>query len=94
MLHIYRQITALKRVRPVVIAQKREDAERFPFETIDIVAKPATHFLRRFWFQPIAESAVANFQRAKCSATHECWKKTTRGLCTFTLATSPSISCR
>ena len=31
MLHIYRQITALERVRPVVIAQKREEAQRFPF---------------------------------------------------------------
>ncbi|MGH7982636.1 MAG: hypothetical protein ACREFF_05755, partial [Candidatus Udaeobacter sp.] len=32
MLHIYRQITALKRCVPVVIAQKREQAGRYPFE--------------------------------------------------------------
>jgi colanic acid/amylovoran biosynthesis glycosyltransferase len=50
MLHIYRQITALERVRPVVIAQKREEAERFPFAPVFVVGKPATHFLRRFWF--------------------------------------------
>ena len=31
MLHIYRQITALERFKPIVIAQKREEAERFPF---------------------------------------------------------------
>ena len=31
MLHIYRQITSLRRVRPVVIAQKRENADCFPF---------------------------------------------------------------
>jgi len=37
MLHIYRQITGLRRVRPVVIAQKRENADRFPFDKIDIV---------------------------------------------------------
>jgi colanic acid/amylovoran biosynthesis glycosyltransferase len=49
MLHIYRQITGLERVRPVVIAQKRECADLFPFEPVDIVGKPATHFLRRFW---------------------------------------------
>jgi colanic acid/amylovoran biosynthesis glycosyltransferase len=49
MLHIYRQITALKRFQPVVIAQKREEAERFPFEPIFIVGKPPAHFWRRFW---------------------------------------------
>ena len=53
MLHIYRQITGLHHVRPHVIAQKRENAERFPFDKIDIVPKPATHFLRRFWFRQL-----------------------------------------
>jgi colanic acid/amylovoran biosynthesis glycosyltransferase len=53
MLHIYRQITGLHRLRPHVIAQKRENAEKFPFDKIDIVPKPATHFLRRFWFRQI-----------------------------------------
>lgn len=51
MLHIYRQITALERCRPVVLAQKREQPSRYPFEPIYIVPKPATHFLRRFWFR-------------------------------------------
>jgi len=55
MLHIYRQITSLRRVRPVVIAQKREDADRFPFQDICIVKKPAFHFLRRIWFKQIAD---------------------------------------
>jgi colanic acid/amylovoran biosynthesis glycosyltransferase len=53
MLHIYRQITGLRRLRPHVVAQKRENAERFPFEKIDIVPKSRTHFLRRFWFRQI-----------------------------------------
>src|SRR4030095_3950914 len=53
MLHIYRQITALERVSPVVIAQKRENAARFPFDKIDIVPKQALHFLRRFWFRQV-----------------------------------------
>jgi colanic acid/amylovoran biosynthesis glycosyltransferase len=55
MLHIYRQITALKRCAPVVIAQKREQTERFPFEPVRIVPKPATHFLRRFWFRQLRD---------------------------------------
>jgi glycosyltransferase involved in cell wall biosynthesis len=53
MLHIYRQMTALERFRPVVIAQKREEAERFPFEPVFVVGKPAMHFLRRFWYRQL-----------------------------------------
>ncbi len=53
MLHIYRQITGLHRVRPVVIAQKRENYGEFPFKNVDVVAKPAIHFLRRFWFRQV-----------------------------------------
>ena len=55
MLHIYRQITALKRCVPVVIAQKREQTERYPFEPVQVVPKPATHFLRRFWFRQLRD---------------------------------------
>ena len=56
MLHIYRQITALERCIPVVIAQKREQAGKYPFEPIHIVPKPATHFLRRFWFRQLRDA--------------------------------------
>ena len=55
MLHIYRQITSLRRVRPVVIAQKRENEERFPFQDIRALRKPAWHFLRRLWFKQIVD---------------------------------------
>jgi colanic acid/amylovoran biosynthesis glycosyltransferase len=53
MLHIYRQITSLTRVSPVVIAQKREGAERYPFDRITVVGQPVMHFARRFWFKQI-----------------------------------------
>ncbi|MGI8819740.1 MAG: glycosyltransferase [Chthoniobacterales bacterium] len=53
MLHIYRQITALERVRPIVIARKREEAERFPFPDLHLVERPRTQFLRRIWFRQI-----------------------------------------
>ena len=53
MLHIYRQITGLRRIQPIVIAQKGENADKFVFDNIDIVPKPATHFLRRFWFRQV-----------------------------------------
>src|SRR5438552_4184554 len=55
MLHIYRQITSLRRVRPVVIAQKLENRECFPFRDIHIIRKPTFHFLRRIWFKQIAD---------------------------------------
>src|SRR5438445_4405355 len=55
MLHVYRQIIALERVSPVVVAQKRENSGGFPFGKIDIVPKPALHFLRRFWFRQVCD---------------------------------------
>jgi colanic acid/amylovoran biosynthesis glycosyltransferase len=42
-------------VQPVVIAQKRENADLFPFQEIRVVEKPALHFLRRIWFKQIAD---------------------------------------
>jgi glycosyltransferase involved in cell wall biosynthesis len=56
MLHIYRQITSLRRVEPFVIAQKREEAVRYPFDRIAVVGKPATHFARRFWFKQMRDA--------------------------------------
>ena len=53
MLHIYRQITGLDKVEPVVIAQKRENADKFPFGKIYVVGRTAGHFLRRFWFRQV-----------------------------------------
>ena len=55
MLHIYRQITGLKRCAPVVIAQKRENAARYPFKPVHIVPKPRMHVLRRFWFRQLRD---------------------------------------
>ena len=60
MLHIYRQITSLRRIRPVVIAQKRENAERFPFQNIRVVKKPAPHFLATILVQTNCGPAMAN----------------------------------
>ena len=55
MLHIYRQITGLKRCAPVVIAQKRENPGCYPFEPVHLVPKPRTHVLRRFWFRQLRD---------------------------------------
>jgi colanic acid/amylovoran biosynthesis glycosyltransferase len=55
MLHIYRQIVSLRRVQPIVITQKREKADLFPFDHLTIVKKPATHFLRRIWHKQLRD---------------------------------------
>ena len=55
MLHIYRQITGLKRCAPVVVAQKRENAATYPFEDVHIIPKPPTHVFRRFWFRQLRD---------------------------------------
>lgn len=53
MLHIYRQITALREFRPVVLCQNREQREAFPFEDIRLLPKPRTRALRRIWQKQI-----------------------------------------
>ncbi len=66
MLHIYRQITALNRCDPFVIAQKRENAGRYPFDAVHIVPKQGIHFLRRFWFKQIRDKPwqISNTERS------------------------------
>jgi colanic acid/amylovoran biosynthesis glycosyltransferase len=56
MLHIYRQITSLDRVQPIVIAQKRENADRFPFSQLYLVRKSRVHFLRRFGYRQLRDA--------------------------------------
>jgi colanic acid/amylovoran biosynthesis glycosyltransferase len=50
MLHVYRQITGLKRVEPWVLTQKRECEDRFPFpkKRLVVLPKPRLRWWRRF----------------------------------------------
>ena len=58
MRHIYRQISSLRRVRPVVFTQKRENAERFPFpdKQVKLVPKPPTRWLRRTFYRHVRKA--------------------------------------
>jgi len=49
MLHVYRQITALRTYQPLVLTQRRENATRFPFEPVATLRRPWTREFRRFW---------------------------------------------
>ena len=49
MLHVYRQITALRAYLPLVLTQRRENEARFPFEHVITLRRPWSRELRRFW---------------------------------------------
>jgi colanic acid/amylovoran biosynthesis glycosyltransferase len=49
MLHLYRQVVALRRVSPVVLAFKRENSDRFPISNIRLVRRSGFRWVRRIW---------------------------------------------
>jgi colanic acid/amylovoran biosynthesis glycosyltransferase len=49
MLHVFRQVAGLKKVSPVVLTFKRENAECFPFEPIRLVRRSPLRWWRRIW---------------------------------------------
>lgn len=58
MRHIYRQISGLQRVKPVVFTQRRRHADRFPFpdKQIRMVPKPASRWLRRLYYRHVRKA--------------------------------------
>src|SRR4029453_4006296 len=40
---------------PGVVGQKRENPGCYPFEPVQLVPKPGTHVLRRFWFRQLRD---------------------------------------
>lgn len=49
MLHVYRQVAGLRKVSPVVLTFKRENADRFPFDPIRRVRRSSLRWWRRIW---------------------------------------------
>jgi colanic acid/amylovoran biosynthesis glycosyltransferase len=62
MLHIYRQIRALRAFEPVVFCQKRENAQEFPFSRVKVLPKPRTHQLRRLWQKQILRRPITIYR--------------------------------
>ena len=62
MLHVYRQITALRAFRPVVFCQKRENEALFPFDPVVIVPKPRTHQLRRLVQKQLLDQPITIYR--------------------------------
>jgi colanic acid/amylovoran biosynthesis glycosyltransferase len=53
MLHIYRQVTALRGVRTFVMTKKLEDPTRFPFPDIELIPQPRMNLVRHGWLKLI-----------------------------------------
>ena len=54
MLHIYRQVTGLRRYETFIVAKERTSEERFPFPDVEMVPrKPRKNFIRRFWLKHV-----------------------------------------
>ena len=54
MLHLFRQVTGLRRYETFVVAKERLCADRYPFKDIEMVPKkPAKNFIRRFYLKHI-----------------------------------------
>jgi colanic acid/amylovoran biosynthesis glycosyltransferase len=51
MLHIYRQVTALRTVRTFVMTKKLQDPQRFPFPDIELIPQPRMNLLRHGWLK-------------------------------------------
>ena len=51
MLHIYRQVTGLKRYATFIVTRERMCGDRFPFPDLEILSEPAQPVLRRFYLK-------------------------------------------
>lgn len=49
MLHIYRQVNGLSRVKTFVMTKQRENEDLYPFPDIEVLPRPRINFLLRFW---------------------------------------------
>ena len=51
MLHIYRQVTALRDVETFVMTKKLQNRDRFTFEDIELIPQPRTNQFRHGWLK-------------------------------------------
>lgn len=53
MLHIYRQISGLRRFDTFVICKERKCEDRYPFPDVEVKPKVRSNFIRRFWLKHV-----------------------------------------
>lgn len=62
MLHVYRQVRRVQRWENIVFCQKRENPSAFPYDKIEIVPKPLTHQIRRWWQMKVLKQPILIYQ--------------------------------
>ena len=62
MLHVYRQVRSIQAWENIVFCQKRENPSTFPYEKIEIVPKPRTHQIRRWWQMKVLKQPIMIYQ--------------------------------
>src|SRR5213080_2200874 len=91
MLHIYRQVKALRRVKTFVMTKELQNAERFPFRDIEIIPKQRMNLLRHGWLKFVKRRPPVFI-----GGNINCWLRSWNGAvpisCTFTLVT-PACTC-
>ena len=54
MLHIYRQVTGLRRYATFVVTRERKGEAEFPFGDIEVLPRARKNFVKRFWLKYVA----------------------------------------
>src|ERR1700747_3171231 len=62
MLHIYRQLTGLQAFETFVITKHRQNADRFPFDDIELLVTPRRHVLLRGYLKYISRKPALSYR--------------------------------
>ncbi len=62
MLHVYRQVRRMQRWENIVFCQKRENQTAFPYDKVEVVPKPRTHQLRRWWQMKVLKQPILIYE--------------------------------
>jgi len=75
MLHIYRQVKALRGVDTFVVTKEVQNPERFPFDNIEIIPKRRTNLLVQWLVEVVARRPPIVYRGEYQRLTH-CWNGT------------------
>ena len=62
MAHVYRQVTSLRTFETFVMTKTRQNADRYPFDDVELVGKPTKNFLRRFYLKYIRRTSAVVYR--------------------------------
>src|SRR5204862_4959538 len=87
MLHIYRQLRALRGVDTFVVTKEVQNAERFPFKRIEIIPKRRTNLLVHGWLT-FVERRPLTVYRGEYQSLDSSLERHAAGLMHFSLAST------